>query len=209
MNKQPGLKERKAAFNARTEQYLRLGYDRFAAADFVAISEGRLTGPALDIGTGRGLMAIALARQGLDVVSVDIDAEEQALAELLATEAGLKNRTRFVRGNASALSFPDGYFDSAVMMDVLHHLTDPIPVLEEAARVLKPLGTFIMADLSADGFELLARVHREEGHEHPVSGFTLESAEAFLLRRGFAPVAHRSGHYHEVSILVKHAGYRP
>ena len=86
---------RKAAFLVRTEQYLSLDYDRFAATDFVVKTGGRLSGPALDIGTGKGLMAMALARQGLEVVSVDPDADEQALAFLLAAEAGLADRIRF------------------------------------------------------------------------------------------------------------------
>ena len=47
------LEERIAVFRARTEQYRRLGYDRFAAARFVAEAAGRLEGPALDVARGR------------------------------------------------------------------------------------------------------------------------------------------------------------
>ena len=79
-------------------------------------------------------------------------------------------------------------------MDVLHHLADPIPALEEAARVLKPSGTFILADFSAQGFELLSRVHHEEGREHPVSGVTLQSAEVSLSLKGFTPMTHCSAY---------------
>jgi ubiquinone/menaquinone biosynthesis C-methylase UbiE len=208
MTEPTGLCEGKAAFDVRTEQYLRMGLDRFAAADFVVTAAERLKGPALDIGTGKGIMAMALARQGLDVVSVDTEAEEQSLAALLAEEAGLRARIRFVCCDASTLSFPESYFGCVAMMDVLHHLADPIPVLEEAARVLKPFGTFILADFSEEGFELVKRVHHEEGHEHPVSGVTLKSAEVFLFRKGFALNTHRSRHYHEVSVLVKNAWHQ-
>ncbi len=208
MTELTALCERKSAFYAQTARYLRLGFDRFAAADFVTTAAGALTGPALDIGTGRGLTAMALARQGLDVVSVDIDAVEQSLAALLTEETGLRDRICFVCGDASTLSFPDSYFGCATMMDVLHHLADPIPALEEVARVLKLSGTFILADFSAEGFELLNRVHHEEGREHPVSGVTLQSAEISLSRKGFTPVAHCSGHYHEVAVLVKNARHQ-
>jgi len=189
-------------------QYLSLGYDRFAAADFMARTGGQLSGPALDIGTGKGLMAMALARQGLDVTSVDTDAEEQALAALLTAEAGLKDRIRFVCGDASVLSFPDNHFGCAALANVFHHLQDPAPVLEETARVLKPSGILILADFSPEGFELVARVHRKEGREHPVSGMMLESAEAFLSKRGFEPTVRLSGYKHEVAFLVKNAGGR-
>lgn len=200
------LVRRKAAFRVRTEQYSGLGFDRFAAADFVVQTGGRLSGPALDIGTGRGLTAMALARRGFEVVSVDPDADEQALAGLLVVEAGLKDRIRFVCGDASVLSFPDNQFGCAALVDVLHHLQDPAPVLEETARVLRPSGILILADFSPEGFELVARMHREEGREHLVSGVTLASASAVLSGKGFDVKGRLSGHKHEVIVLLKKTG---
>ncbi len=200
------LCERKAAFEARTAQYLRLGYNRFAAADFVATAAGRLTGPALDIGTGRGITALALARQGLNVVSVDTDADEQTLASLLAAEKGLKDRIRFLQGDAAGLPYSENHFGCAAMMDVLHHLKDPMPVLEETARVLRPSGIFILAEFTPEGFELVSRVHQEEGRDHPVSGVTLKSAEALLSGRVFEIAGRRSGHKHEVIVFRKKTG---
>jgi len=199
---------RKAAFLVRTEQYLNLGYDRFAAADFVVKTGGRLSGPALDIGTGKGIMAMAMARQGLEVDSVDPDADEQAVAFLLAAEAGLEDHIRFFRGDASVLPYFEDHFGCAALVDVLHHLKDPVSVLEETARVLQPSGILILADFSPEGFELVARVHQEEGREHPVSGVTLESAKAFLSGRGFELTVRRSGHKHNVIVLKKKAGER-
>jgi ubiquinone/menaquinone biosynthesis C-methylase UbiE len=209
MEDRENLDRRKAAFRVRTEQYLSLGFDRFAAADFVVKTGGRLSGPALDIGTGKGLTAMALARQVPEVVSVDPDADEQALAFLLAAEAGLKDRIRFVCGDASFLSFPDNYFGCAALVEVLHHLQDPVPVLEETARVLRPSGIVILADFSPEGFELVSRVHRGEGREHPVSGVTLKSAEAFLSGKEFKPTACLSDHKHDVIVLTKETGVRP
>ena len=197
---------RKAIFRARTEHYASLGFDRFAAADFVIGTGGRLSSPALDIGTGKGLTAMAMARQGLEVVSVDPDADEQALASLLAAEEGLGERIRFVRGDASALPYSADHFGCAALVDVLHHLQDPGPVLEETARALRPSGILILADFSREGFELVARVHQEEGREHPVSGATPESAAAFLFGKGFELTARRSGHKHDVIVLTKTAG---
>jgi ubiquinone/menaquinone biosynthesis C-methylase UbiE len=197
--------QRMAAFYNRTEQYHKLGYDRLAAADFVSKAGGPLSGPALDIGTGKGLMAMALARQDLDVISVDTDAEEQALAALLAAEAGLDDRIRFFHGDASGLVFLDNHFGCAVLMDVLHHLENPVPVLEETVRVLKPSGVLILADFAPEGFALIAKIHQKEGRVHPVSRVTLEWAEALLSRKGFQPTIHLSGHKHEVNVLVKNS----
>jgi ubiquinone/menaquinone biosynthesis C-methylase UbiE len=146
---------------------------------------------------------MALASRGLKVVSVDPDADEQALALLLADEAGLADQIRFVQGDASDLPFPGGHFGCAALVDVLHHLQDPVPVLNETARVLRPCGIVILADFSPEGLGLVARVHREEGREHPVSGVTPGSAAAFLSTRGFAVEARLSGHKHDVIVLVK------
>jgi ubiquinone/menaquinone biosynthesis C-methylase UbiE len=194
---------RKAAFLVRKEHYSSLGFDRVAAAEFVAETGGRLTGPALDVGTGKGLMAMAMARRGLKVVSVDLDADEQSLAFLLAEEAGLEDRIHFVRGDASILPYSKDHFGCAALVGILHHLKDPASVLEETARVLKPSGILILADFSAEGLELVSRVHREEGREHPVSDVTPESAAAFLYGRGFELTLRRSGHKHDVIVLKK------
>jgi ubiquinone/menaquinone biosynthesis C-methylase UbiE len=203
MKEPEDLSRRKAIFHARTDHYASLGFDRFAAADFVVGTGGRLSGPALDVGTGKGLAAMALASRGLKVVSVDPDADEQALALLLADEAGLADQICFVQGDASDLPFPGGHFGCAALVGVLHHLQDPVPVLNEMARVLRPCGIVILADFSPEGLGLVARVHREEGKEHPVSGVTPESAAAFLSMRGFAVEARLSGHKHDVIVLTK------
>jgi 2-polyprenyl-3-methyl-5-hydroxy-6-metoxy-1,4-benzoquinol methylase len=81
---------------------------------------GPLQGPALDVGTGRGFCAIALAQAGLAVVSVDLDGDEQQLARVLSEMAGVADRIGFVRADASRLPHGDGSFASVAAMDVLH-----------------------------------------------------------------------------------------
>ncbi|MCU0605983.1 MAG: class I SAM-dependent methyltransferase [Candidatus Edwardsbacteria bacterium] len=203
-----GLRERRAAFDARTEQYLRAGHDRFAASDFVAAAAGPLTGPVLDIGTGRGLTAIALARRRVEVISVDIDLLERELAEMLAAEAGMSRSIRFIHGTAASLPFSDGMFGCVAMMDVLHHLPDPRPVLSEAVRVLKPSGVYILAEFSAEGFKLVESVHRAGGGQHPVSGVTIEQAAAMLRDMGVGAGIRNCGHMHDVMVLMKQGGTR-
>ncbi len=203
MNDSEILTARRDVFRARNDRYARAGFDRIAAAEFVIETGGELSGPALDIGTGKGLAARALARRGLNVVSVDVDAEEQALARFLAEEEGLAERIRFVRGDASELPFPPHHFGCAVMVGVLHHLENPVPSLDEMARVLRPSGTAVLADFSRDGLEIVARVHREDGREHPVTGATPETAAEFLCSKGFAVAARLNGHHHDVIVLTR------
>ncbi len=199
------LQERLHAFRARYVEYVRLGHDRLAAAHFVVDAAGPLRGPALDVGTGKGLLAIELARHGLEVVSIDVDDQERELARLLADEAGLASRITFERGNAAKLPYADGRFGCVAMMDVLHHLADPSPVLREMARVVEVGGVLLIADFDEQGFELVSRVHRAEGREHPRTAATVSAATDELLAAGLRRAVRTNGHQHDVIVLQKKA----
>jgi ubiquinone/menaquinone biosynthesis C-methylase UbiE len=198
----PALEARREAFLRRTEQYLRLGHDRLAAAAFVAAAGGTWTGKALDVGTGKGLLAVALARLGMEVWSVDVDRAETELASYLADREGLSGAVRFEVLDAEALPYEPASFDRVASMDCLHHLSRPEPVLLEMARVLTEGGILVLADFSPDGFELVSRVHRAEGREHPAGGISVREATAFLERAGLRPVGKAQAHLHEVSWLM-------
>ncbi len=174
------VQERADDFNKRTDQYLSLGHDRFKAACFVAGCAGKLGAPALDVGTGKGLLAMAMASAGLDVVSIDINEEDSELAGFLASERSLADRITFRILDASSLPYESGSFKTVAMMEVLHHLEKAESVLSEMARVLSPGGKMIIADFNEEGFGMVAKVHRSEGREHPRSECTIDSASIFL-----------------------------
>jgi ubiquinone/menaquinone biosynthesis C-methylase UbiE len=195
--------DRVQGFHSRNLLYQQRGLDRTTAARFVVASGGVLRGPALDVGTGKGLLAIELARAGLDVVSVDLDDVEQELAALLSAEAGVEERIHLVHGDAADLSYPDGHFGCVAMMDVLHHLDEPGPVLREMVRVLDLDGIAIVADFDEGGFELVSSVHGEGGGEHSRSATTLVLAQDELARAGLQTVLRTAGHFHDVVVLRK------
>jgi SAM-dependent methyltransferase len=72
---------------------------------------------------------------------------EKAGAE--ATAAGLAN-VEFSLGDATALVFEEASFDGAVTRFSLHHIPAPQRVLEEMARVVRPGGWVVVADLLTD-----------------------------------------------------------
>ena len=99
---------------------------------------------ALDVATGTGNTALALAEQGVDVTGLDVSSRMLAQAEGRAREEGL--RVRFVEGSAENMPFGDAGFDLVTARHAPHHFRDVSKFLSEVHRVLKPGGRFVMAD---------------------------------------------------------------
>lgn len=89
----------------------------------------------LDVGTGTGRAAIALAIRGARVTGVDASAEMLAVAERRAAEAGVG--VTFTPGDAHGLAFPDRSFDAVVCLRVLMHTPDWRRSLGELCRVAR------------------------------------------------------------------------
>ena len=136
------LAQQKDHFWSRTAYYASLGYDRLAAVSFILDEAGPLDGPVLDVGTGMGITARALAGRGLDIITVDTNAHDQEVAAFLTDRPEQLERIRFMATSAASLPFPDGHFGAAVAVDVLHHLDAGLPALAELARVVRPGGAW-------------------------------------------------------------------
>ncbi len=142
-----------------------------------------------------GVMARELARRGLTVESVDVNAEDQEVAASLREGTGLEPRVHFTPADGAALPFPDDAFASAVSFNVLHHLTDGASVLREVLRVLRPGGVLVLADFSREGFAFAARVHTAEGGVHPEGPVTLDWARGLLAALGLAETGGAEVHH--------------
>lgn len=95
----------------------------------------------LDIGCGPGGKAIYYTSLGAAMVyGVDILPQYEAEANQLAKEKGLSQRFRFIVGDASHLDFENNFFDTIIMNDAMEHVSDPLGVLKECKRALKPGG---------------------------------------------------------------------
>lgn len=122
-----------------------------SGADLAVLLEAAAASPgtrALDLGCGAGHTALGLAMAGADVVAIDLTDEMLAAGRRLAAERGLAN-VEFRRADAGLLPFADGEFDIVTSRLSAHHYPDPQQALCEAARVLKPGGTLLLADCIA------------------------------------------------------------
>jgi SAM-dependent methyltransferase len=134
---------------------------------------------ALDVGTGAGALAFALAPLVREVVGLDPVPE---LLEL-ARQRALPN-TEFVEGDGTALPFPDGDFDLTGTHRTLHHVARPDRVVAELARVTRSGGRVLVVDqLAADDPAEAAVVHAFETARDPAHCRLLSDAE---LRKLFA-----------------------
>ena len=141
---------------------------------FVQFSGAQRTHRVLDVGTGAGLSAFALACRAGSVTAVDWrpDLLDQARRE--ADRRKLPNVT-FFEANPQALPFPDAIFDVVTSAAALHHFVDPLRAISEMARVCKEGGTVALEDVVASEQAIRARYHnrierlRDRSHQRLLS----------------------------------------
>ena len=114
-------------------------YYRDVAHEIVAQLNG---GAILDIGTGPGYLPIEIAQKSSNIMVIGIDLSRKLIrmAQSNALKAGLVHRLDFQFGNAGSLTFSDSSFDMVISTGMLHSLKDPVKVMGEIYRVLKPGG---------------------------------------------------------------------
>jgi SAM-dependent methyltransferase len=96
----------------------------------------------LDVGCGNGYVLYQYARHGAEVTGVDLTQTAIELSRERFALGKLSGQFREVDGNN--LPFPDDHFDIVCSMGVLHHISNPQPMVGEIFRVLKPGGRLIV-----------------------------------------------------------------
>jgi SAM-dependent methyltransferase len=115
----------------------------FGAEERRFLAEVAEAGPrALELGSGYGEHACALAARGLQVLGIDLSSARVDAARRRAGPDGPGFRV----GNFDTMRFPDGPFDTVYAHDVLHHSVNLDHVVEETHRVLRPGGRLVVSD---------------------------------------------------------------
>ncbi len=122
----------------------------------------------LDVATGTGMVAEALARRSsCRVVAIDqSEAMLGAARARLARRSQLASQITFVRGEAEQLPFADGVFDALSFTYLLRYVDDRRATMRELARVLKPGGRIAMVEFGVPQSAVLRplwRVHTRVG----------------------------------------------
>lgn len=151
-----------AFHDAATREKLQQVQSNFgaAAADYVTskvhasgedldwvVEAAALTGTerVLDVATGGGHTAFALAPHAAEVVALDLTQEMLTVAQKEAVKRHL-DAIRFQKGDAQSLPFEDGSFDVVACRFAAHHFPHVRQAVQEWARVLKPGGKLVLVD---------------------------------------------------------------
>ena len=142
----PDMREGQATFNRPAFTHL-LGRAWLPAIDdldrrFRADPPARIA----DVACGEGWSTIAIARAypKARVVGIDLDAPSVEAARQNADDAGLEGRVEFRNSDAAGLN--DGPYDAAIIIEAVHDMANPVPVLDAIRAALVPGGSLIVVD---------------------------------------------------------------
>ena len=128
-------------------------------------------GPILEIGVGTGVVALGLRRRGRKVIGLDLSAP-------MLVRAYERLGSSVVLSDAMRMSIASSSVAHAVSVWVVHSVADPVRLFEEAFRVIRPSGRYLVCttqkpacdDLVGNILaEMMARVDARRGAARPRS----------------------------------------
>lgn len=110
------------------------------------------TGPlagqkAVDVGCGGGILSEGIARQGAQVLGIDLAEKSLKVAQLHAMESGLPVQYRTIAAEDLAAERPGG-FDVVACMEMLEHVPDPASIVQACSALAKPGGWVFFSTLN-------------------------------------------------------------
>jgi len=137
----------------------------------------------LDVGAGPGFLVAEMAEYvGPDghVTGLDIADSMVALAQRRCAQEPIASRTTIVKGDATALPFPDASFDVAVSTQVYEYVADITGALAELHRVLVPGGRVLILDTDWDS--VIWHAHDRARMQRVLAAWNERFADPYLPR---------------------------
>lgn len=154
----------------------------------------------LEIGSGPGLLLHLTSRQlhGGQVWGLDLSRSMVRLACLHNWPAVLQGKVRLRAGNAAHLPFGKERFDTVVSVHSIYFWKDPLQVLQETLRVLKPGGKLVLTFMPR-------RRWPQQGEGSTCHVFSEEEMVKLFQEAGFVQVRVFKGedHFRECAVVGK------
>lgn len=140
-------------------------------------------GNLLDVGCGKGEFLARMRRKDWVVEGTDVDS---AAVE----HARVKNGLMVHHGVLESVGFPPASFDAVTMNHVIEHVHNPIAVIRECLRLLKPAGRLVLVTPNLDGVGHRRFGRNWRGLEPPrhLHLFTRRTLKECASRAGFRSV---------------------
>ena len=130
-----------------------------------------------DLGCGTGSLSAALAPHVGHVHAIDAS---PAMLTAASSRLAAFGNVSVQEGALESLPLYDGVLDVAILMLVLHHVSDPVRALREVHRVLRPGGRVLIGDMRPHAQE---RFREQMGHVW--LGFAEHTLQDWLHEAGF------------------------
>ena len=119
--------------------------------DTLRIGDGSVVA---DLGAGGGWFTVRLARRvgpNGRVYAEDIQRQMIEAIDRRVTREGMKDRVKLVLGTPLNPRLPDGQLDAVLIVDAYYEMEQPVALLRNIARALKPDGRLGLIDFKKDG----------------------------------------------------------
>jgi len=136
-------------------RFLSYGQDARWKGRLVALANPQSGTRALDLASGTGDIAFALARRGADTVALDIT---HRMLQRAKDKPG-RPPAAFVNGDMMALPFPDASFDLVTTGYGIRNVPRIEPAIAEIRRVLRPGGALLSLDFNRPSNPLVRGVY--------------------------------------------------
>jgi len=117
----------------------------------------------LDIGIGRGKMAIILALSGFKIITGEPEGHNWADWQNSARKINVFDKITFKNFQAEDLPFEDSSFDAIFANGSFHHFTDKFKAISEIYRIIKPkpYGKIIIFEFTEAGIEKIREIYSD------------------------------------------------
>jgi len=161
-----------------------LGEEFSRDADFLSSVVSKLkigkNSTILDVGTGKGQMAIVLALHGYKILTGEPEGVNWGDWKTPAKKVNVEDMITFKPFNAEKMPFEDASFDAIFLYATFHHIGNKNPALSEFLRVMKPKGTLIIIELTDKGVDVVRK--RWRGHPDAVDPRTYTKDLGFKVK---------------------------